>query len=527
MGAAIYCRKSNDDERSAADGKSVERQLELARKFCGDHGWSVASEFVDDGISGGEFHNRPGLDALRAAAGRRQQPFDTLVVMALSRLGRDRDRVGTVLTELHEAGVAVYEYQTGQEVKLGTATERFVASVTAFGDEHYLEGIAKNTAEGLRRKAKHGHFTGQRTYGYTSVQVGEHYERRIDPAESAVVRRVFGLCAAGEGDGRIAEQLNADKIPSPAGKGRKHTQRDKETGKVTVTYGDGLWSKDNVRWLLMNELYVGRVVFGKTKAVKKGGRVGLRTSTDKSTWQVSVHEALRIVPDELWSIVRARKDATRTLYLRADKGRYLGKPEASSRSTEYLLNGIVRCGGCGGALSAMRKAKQGTKRDGTVREARGYYYCLRRLNGKPCENTRGVPIADLEESVREALRFALHRDQEATADLLASKIAQARVEQEQRIAGWKVEHADQGEQIEKLEAEIGRLVGALAAGLSSADVVATINAKRAQVEDLKRQEAPVMPKWLTFDRAAFLEQLGEVPITPGQPRMGRQALRRL
>jgi len=198
MGAAIYCRKSNDDERSAADGKSVERQLELARKFCGDHGWSVASEFVDDGISGGEFHNRPGLDALRAAAGRRQQPFDTLVVMALSRLGRDRDRVGTVLTELHEAGVAVYEYQTGQEVKLGTATERFVASVTAFGDEHYLEGIAKNTAEGLRRKAKHGHFTGQRTYGYTSVQVGEHYEahrpRRVSrgPARVRPVRRGRG-----------------------------------------------------------------------------------------------------------------------------------------------------------------------------------------------------------------------------------------------------------------------------------------------------------------------------------------------
>jgi site-specific DNA recombinase len=516
MTAAIYARKSNADERSAADGKSIERQLELARKFCSDHGWTVAREFTDDGISGAEFHNRPGLTALVAVAGRRQRPFDRLVVMALSRLGRDQNRVLTVLNDLHEAGVAIWEYQTGAHVRLDTTTERFIASVNAFADEQYLEKVAKSTSEGLHRKAAKGHFTGQKTYGYISVQVGEHYERRIDPAESAVVLRVFGLCAASEGDGRIAEKLNADKIPSPAGKGRKHTKRDKETGKKTVTYGDGLWSKDNVRWLLMNELYIGRVVFGKTKAVKKGGRAGLRKRTDKSEWQVAVHEDLRIVPDELWSIVRAQKEATRNLYLRGDSGHYLGKPEAASRSTEYLLNGIVRCGGCGGALSAMRKS-----------ETRGYYYCLRRLNGKPCENRRGVPIADLEESVREALRFALHRDQEATADLLASKIAQARVEHEQRIAGWKVEHADQAEQIAKLETEIGRLVGALAAGLSSADVVATINAKRAQVEDLKRQEAPVMPKWLTFDRAAFLEQLGEVPITPGQPRMGRQSLRRL
>jgi len=59
-------RKSNKDERSAADGKSVERQKENAIAFAEKHGWTVdpAHIFTDDGISGAEFVNRKGLQAV-------------------------------------------------------------------------------------------------------------------------------------------------------------------------------------------------------------------------------------------------------------------------------------------------------------------------------------------------------------------------------------------------------------------------------------------------------------------------------
>ena len=48
--AAIYCRKSTADERSKAEGKSVERQRELATTYATEHGWIVdpALVFIDE-----------------------------------------------------------------------------------------------------------------------------------------------------------------------------------------------------------------------------------------------------------------------------------------------------------------------------------------------------------------------------------------------------------------------------------------------------------------------------------------------
>ena len=123
MNAVVYCRKSTDDERTATDGKSVARQEELARAFAERKGWPVAEVFTDDGISGAEFARRPDFTRLLAAAKRKPRQFDAVIMMALNRLGRDQVRVMMALTELHDAGVRVYCYQTGQEVKMSTPTE--------------------------------------------------------------------------------------------------------------------------------------------------------------------------------------------------------------------------------------------------------------------------------------------------------------------------------------------------------------------------------------------------------------------
>jgi len=63
MRAAIYARKSTDDNDRNADNKSVTRQVERARQFIAERGWRVneAHIYVGDGISGAEFKKRPGL----------------------------------------------------------------------------------------------------------------------------------------------------------------------------------------------------------------------------------------------------------------------------------------------------------------------------------------------------------------------------------------------------------------------------------------------------------------------------------
>jgi DNA invertase Pin-like site-specific DNA recombinase len=72
MIAAIYARKSTEQNGIADEDKSVSRQIEHARQYAASKGWDVdeRSIFVDDGISGAEFANRPGFLRLMNAVSR-------------------------------------------------------------------------------------------------------------------------------------------------------------------------------------------------------------------------------------------------------------------------------------------------------------------------------------------------------------------------------------------------------------------------------------------------------------------------
>src|SRR2546428_8896045 len=90
MIAAIYARKSTEQNGVADEQKSVARQVEHARAYAERKGWTVDDVhiYVDDGISGAEFANRPGflrlMNALKPAA-----PFNVLIMSEESRLGRE------------------------------------------------------------------------------------------------------------------------------------------------------------------------------------------------------------------------------------------------------------------------------------------------------------------------------------------------------------------------------------------------------------------------------------------------------
>ena len=45
------------------------------------------------------------------------------------------------------------------------------------------------------RKAKAGHVTGGKVFGYDNVKVDGHTERRVNESHAEVIRRIFALCA--------------------------------------------------------------------------------------------------------------------------------------------------------------------------------------------------------------------------------------------------------------------------------------------------------------------------------------------
>ena len=101
MKAAIYARKSNADKRSEVN-KSTKRQIEHAVKYAQSRNYTVEKShiFFDDGVSGAEFLERPGLLSLMS----RIDEFDAVILSEISRLGRDMYRNAIVIDDIISKG---------------------------------------------------------------------------------------------------------------------------------------------------------------------------------------------------------------------------------------------------------------------------------------------------------------------------------------------------------------------------------------------------------------------------------------
>jgi DNA invertase Pin-like site-specific DNA recombinase len=105
MVAAVYARKSTDQSAVADEAKSVTRQIDHAKAYAARGGWPVPESriFVDDGISGAEFANRPGFVRLMAAL-KPRPPFQVLIMSEESRLEREAIETAYALKQLIQAG---------------------------------------------------------------------------------------------------------------------------------------------------------------------------------------------------------------------------------------------------------------------------------------------------------------------------------------------------------------------------------------------------------------------------------------
>ena len=100
-----------------------------------------------------------------------------------------------------------------------------MSSFRAGADEAHREQTSERVHESHARSAKAGHVAGGRVFGYRNEHVGgtdahgnflkSQTERVINPAEAAVVRRIFELYDQGAGLKRISKQLAAEGALAP------------------------------------------------------------------------------------------------------------------------------------------------------------------------------------------------------------------------------------------------------------------------------------------------------------------------
>src|SRR4030095_9258773 len=98
---------------------------------------------------------------------------------------RESIEVSSALKTFAQAGVRVFLYLDDRERTIDSPTEKLLLNVAAFADELERERARQRAHAALERKARPGHVTGGRVYGYDNVDVADAAGRR-----AYVVRRV-------------------------------------------------------------------------------------------------------------------------------------------------------------------------------------------------------------------------------------------------------------------------------------------------------------------------------------------------
>jgi DNA invertase Pin-like site-specific DNA recombinase len=524
MKAAIYARKSTDDSDRDAENKSVTRQIEHAKAYAIKQGWNVEGDhvYVDDGISGAEFKNRPGL--LRMLNALKQ--FDVVVMSELSRIGRDQIQTAQCLAQIEAAGIRVFFYLTGEELKFSTAVDRFLVNAVSFAAELEREKASQRSRDALARKANHGFNTGGVVYGYDNVQVysngdgqrKSHTDYRINEQQADVLRRIFRMYAAGHGHVTVAKTLNGD--PRYAGLSKRYFNGARPP---SPRKGTGSWAPSSVRAMLHNDRYTGIVPFGEfQKTYRQGTKKRLRRAANDILR--TPRPDLRIIPDELWRGVQSRLEATRKTYIRDTKGKLWGRP-GNGVESHYLLTGFGECGCC---------RRNITKLGGRVgspgkRSVRHYYGCSYHANrGRTiCDNGYLAPMEEADALVIGRMREVLTPDAvDFTIDAAVNMLANQRrdnADAPERLA------AEQ----RKLRKELDRFVRLIGEGKAPERVLDEIKRRETRIAEIDHElQDFAIEEPSEFElrrlRTTFRERLGRYDeLLRADVPVARQALRKL
>jgi DNA invertase Pin-like site-specific DNA recombinase len=195
--AVLYLRVSTTEQTT----DDQEREL---REVASRIGVEITNVYRDHGISGSKGREkRPAFDALCRDATRRK--FDLIMAWSVDRLGRSlRDLVG-FLSEIHSAGVDLFQHQQGPDTR--TPSGRAMCGMMSVFAEYERSIIIERVRAGLARARAQGIVLGRPK----TAEVTEHAIRAALTAEGRPgLRKIAARLGVGTGTvQRIARELGA------------------------------------------------------------------------------------------------------------------------------------------------------------------------------------------------------------------------------------------------------------------------------------------------------------------------------
>lgn len=317
LDAIIYLRKSRKDmeeeKRQAELGNdydTLERHRKQLIEFAKLKNMNII-DILPEVVSGEFISERPKMQKLLRDV--ENGLVDAVLCMDLDRLGRG---------DMVDQGI-IYRIFKNSETLIVTPTEiinpvdenqELTFSIKSLIAREELKSIVKRMQRGRRQSAREGKsITRKPPYGYLR---DENLKLYPDPDTSEAVKMIFEMCAEGKGRRTVAEELDKMNI-KPA---------EKE-----------FWDPTMISEMIKNEVYIGKIIWGKLKYVKINGKY-TRKKMPKENWIIHENAHEPIVSIELF------ERANTALHSR-------WRPHTIS--TKKLINplaGLLFCEVCGKAL---------------------------------------------------------------------------------------------------------------------------------------------------------------------------------
>ena len=316
----LYERLSHEDGREN-ESLSIEHQKEYLEEYAARNGFTNVVHRTDDGWSGTRW-DRPGF--LQIMEDIERGNVGQILIKDMSRLGRDHLRVGLFLEQLRERGVRLIAVAEGIDTAKGE--DDFMPFRNIFAEWHARDTSRKIRAIFGARTAAGKHVTGALPYGYLH-DPDDRQKWILDEEAAPVVKRIFQGVIEGKPIARIAEELTAERILTPA-----HWRAIGERVSMGASGADPYkWATATLIQILKKEEYMGWTVLNKTATESYKSKKREATPQENRLIFKDTHPA--IVDEETWNVVQRLRETKRV------RERIGGEPNP--------LTGVLYCADCG------------------------------------------------------------------------------------------------------------------------------------------------------------------------------------
>lgn len=348
--AALYCRLSVDDGNFGGS-VSIETQKILLEQYCKDHIITDYKFYCDDGCSGTNF-DRPSFKKMLSDID--EGKINLVIVKDLSRFGRNYVEAGMYVQRFTDSNIRFIAADDNYDSLVNS--DDLLFPIKNVVNEMYARDVSKKTKAAKKAKARDGQFIGSKApFGY-KIDPNDRHHLIVDEPAAQVVKRIFRLASEGVGYNKMAKIFREEKVLTPIA---YFNLNNPDYFKSDYWRKEFDWHVTSIRAILNNEVYLGKLVYGKQR--NKSMKSKEKVRNPKEDWIVveNCHEP--IITQELWDTVHKILNA---------------KHRPAKAGEVQMFAGLLYCSDCGHCLTYSQKQRK----DGSYH---GAYSCwMYKTHGK-------------------------------------------------------------------------------------------------------------------------------------------------